>query len=97
MSKITVYFQAHEYPSSQDRTFAMEIDPMECEAWDPLDLPCASSGIFCTPDTVVRRVQRSRAITHKEIATAILAAMRSADTYDGDVPIDPITGFGRAS
>lgn len=97
MSKITVHIQVGQFPSSKDRTFAMELDPLQNEALEPLDFPSSSSGIFCTPEAVVQRVQRQRAITANEMARAIVAAMRSSDTYDGDIPVDPLTGIGRAA
>jgi len=98
MSKITVSIQVGRFPDERrDRIFCMELDPLQHEALEPLDFPSSSSGMFCTPDAVVRRVEIRRAITAQEMARAIAAAMRSADTYDGDIPVDPLTGLGRAA
>ena len=94
MSKITVHIQVGRFPSGQDRTFAMDLDPIQREALEPLDFPSSGPGWLATPEAVVRRVQHQRAITAQEMTHAILASMRSADTYDRSVPVDPLTGWG---
>ncbi len=93
MSKITVHLQIGDYPNpSKDRTFCMPLKPIQRYAIMPLDFPSASSGIFCTPESTVKTVLKQRELTARELTTAILALMRSSDTYDGCIPVDPLTG-----
>lgn len=93
MSRITVHIQVGECPSSQDRTFAMDLDePLQRNVWEPLDFPSASSGFFCTTQSIVREVQRSRKLTAAELARAILEALESSDTFDGYAPVGKVFG-----
>ena len=93
MSRITVSVQVGSFPSDRDIVYAVELNPIECEALAPLDFPSASSGIFCTPQYVVERVTRIRRVKANELTRAIMEALAARDTFDGHTPVGDV--FGR--